>query len=175
MTIRNSTPHDLPTIMDIIHYAQRYLASLNIDQWQDGYPNEAQILNDISNQESFVLLDNANQLIATFMFTTSKEPTYETIEGKWLTGDTSKYGVIHRIAVAENCTNKGVAKFIITHCEEALNKQRITAMRIDTHQDNLGMQHILKSLNYTYCGIITLTSGALRLAFEKELTTNTLS
>jgi ribosomal protein S18 acetylase RimI-like enzyme len=103
------------------------------------------------------------------MFTTSKEPTYDTIDGKWLTDNQTKYGVIHRIAVAENCTNKGVAKFIITHCENKLKQQNISTMRIDTHQDNLGMQHILKSLGYTYCGIITLTSGALRLAFEKQL------
>lgn len=169
MTIRNTTQYDLPAIMDIIHYAQRYLANLKIDQWQDGYPNEAQFLNDIYNKESFVLLDEANQIIATFMFTTSKEPTYDTIDGEWLTDNQTKYGVIHRIAVAENCTNKGVAKFIITHCEQELKKQNISSMRIDTHQDNLGMQHILKSLDYIYCGIITLTSGALRLAFEKQL------
>jgi len=169
MTIRNTTQYDLPSIMDIIHYAQRYLASLNIDQWQDGYPNEAQFLNDIFNKESYVLLDEANQIIATFMFTTSKEPTYDTIDGAWLTDENTKYGVIHRIAVAENCTNKGIAKFIITHCEQQLQMQNITSMRIDTHQDNLGMQHILKSLGYSYCGIITLTSGALRLAFEKQL------
>lgn len=169
MTIRYTTKNDLPTIMEIIHYAQRYLASLNIDQWQDGYPNEAQFLNDINNSESYVLLDSNDELIATFMFTTSKEPTYDEIEGEWLTDKNTKYGVIHRIAVAENCTNKGIAKFIITHCEEELRQQNITTMRIDTHQDNLGMQHILKSLGYTYCGIITLTSGALRLAFEKQL------
>ena len=169
MTIRNTTQYDLPAIMDIIHYAQRYLASLNIDQWQDGYPNEAQILNDIFNNESYVLLDEANQIIATFMFTTSKEPTYDSIEGKWLTDKNTTYGVIHRIAVAENCTNKGVAKHIITHCEQQLQLQNFTSMRIDTHKDNLGMQHILKSLGYKYCGIITLTSGALRLAFEKQL------
>jgi ribosomal protein S18 acetylase RimI-like enzyme len=169
MTIRYTTSNDIKHIMEIIHYAQRYLANLNIDQCQDGYPNEAQILNDINNSESYVLLNSNDDIIATFMFTTSKEPTYDAIEGQWLTDKNTKYGVIHRIAVAETCTNKGIAKYIITHCEQQLQLQNITSMRIDTHQDNLGMQHILKSLGYTYCGIITLTSGALRLAFEKQL------
>ncbi|MEP0266557.1 GNAT family N-acetyltransferase [Dokdonia sp.] len=153
--------------MDIIHYAQRYLASLNIDQWQDGYPDETQIKKDIENKKSYVVENKEQQIIATFMFTTTGEPTYTTINGKWLTNTNATYGVIHRIAVAENCTNKGMATTIITHCENQLQKQSIASMRIDTHLDNLGMQHILKKINYSYCGIITLTSNAIRLAYEK--------
>ena len=154
--------------MEIIHYAQRYLASLNIDQWQDGYPNEAQITNDIVNDESYVVLDKS-KIIATYMFSTNGEPTYKVIDGNWLTDNQTNYGVIHRIAVSENNTNKGIAKFIISNCEEQLLSQGIFSMRIDTHPENLGMQHILKTLGYTYCGIITLTRGGIRLAFEKKL------
>lgn len=153
--------------MEIIHYAQRYLASLNIDQWQDGYPNETQIKKDIENKESYIVENDEQEVIATFMFTTTGEPTYTTINGEWLTNTAAIYGVIHRIAVAENCTNKGMATTIITHCEKLLKKQSIASMRIDTHPDNLGMQHILKKINYDYCGIITLTSNAIRLAYEK--------
>ena len=169
MKIRLSTINDLESIMKIIHDAQKLLASLNIDQWQDGYPNEAQILNDIKNNESHVVLNEEQQVIATFMFTTSKEPNYSIIDGEWLTNDVTKYGVIHRIAVTEKTTNKGIAKHIISYCEMSLKAQEIVAMRIDTHNDNLGMQHILNKLNYTYCGIITLTTSAIRLAYEKLL------
>jgi len=168
MRICNTTQKDLAAIMDIIHYAQRYLASLNIDQWQDGYPDEAQITNDINNEESYVVFDN-DIIIATYMFSTAGEPTYKVIDGNWLTDKETKYGVIHRIAVSESNTNKGIAKFIITYCEKQLISQGITSMRIDTHPDNLGMQHILKKLGYTYCGIITLERGGTRLAFEKKL------
>lgn len=167
MKIRHSSTNDLKHIMEIIHYAQRYLASLNIDQWQDGYPNEAQIRKDIENNESYIVENDEQEIIATFMLTTAGEPTYNTINGKWLTNTTASYGVIHRIAVAENCTNKGMATTIITHCENLLKKQSTNSMRIDTHPDNLGMQHILKKINYNYCGIITLTSNAIRLAYEK--------
>lgn len=169
MTIRKTTLDDIDAIMEIIHYAQRYLASLNIDQWQDGYPTSQQIENDMNNNESHVVLNDEGEIIATFMFTTSKEVTYDEIDGKWLTNINAKYGVIHRIAVAENHTNKGLAKSIISHCESELISQKINSMRIDTHQDNLGMQHLLKKLNYSYCGIITLLSGAIRLAYEKQL------
>jgi len=42
-------------------------------------------------------------------------------------------------------------------------------MRIDTHEDNLGMQKLLRSSGYTYCGVIYLTNGDKRLAFENIL------
>ncbi|MFT5265931.1 MAG: hypothetical protein ACI8YQ_004689, partial [Polaribacter sp.] len=67
----------------------------------------------------------------------------------------------------ENTINKGMAQDIIRHCEGMLKSQTITTMRIDTHQDNKGMQHILKKLQYVYCGIITLNSGDIRFAYEK--------
>jgi len=169
MKIRLSVISDLESIMKIIKGAQKLLASLNIDQWQDGYPNDAQILNDIKNSESYVVLNEEEQVIATFMFTTNKEPNYTIIDGEWLTNNETKYGVIHRVAVAQITTNKGIAKHIITYCETSLKLQEIPAMRIDTHNDNLGMQHILNKLNYTYCGIITVTTGAIRLAYEKLL------
>ncbi|MFT4661036.1 MAG: ribosomal protein S18 acetylase RimI-like enzyme [Patiriisocius sp.] len=167
MEIRLSEPRDIQHIMNIIHFAQRHLKSFNIDQWQDGYPDEAQILDDIKKDESFVVLDKDNKMLATFMLTTNGEPTYNTIEGEWITDNKTQFGVIHRIAVAENTINKGMAQDIIRHCEGMLKSQTITTMRIDTHQDNKGMQHILKKLQYVYCGIITLNSGDIRFAYEK--------
>lgn len=166
MHIRPTTTQDVQQIMTIIGYAQQYLASLNIDQWQDGYPTQSQFEDDITNKESYVITNANAKVIATFMFSVAGEPSYKVIDGKWLT-TVENYGVIHRIAVAEHYTNMGLARLIISHCEAQLKAKQITSMRIDTHQDNLGMQHILKTLDYTYCGVITLDSGALRLAYEK--------
>ena len=54
MKIQKSTLAELESIMSIIDDAQKYLASLNIDQWQDGYPNEEQIKLDIENNDSYI-------------------------------------------------------------------------------------------------------------------------
>ncbi|MEW9079191.1 hypothetical protein [Terrisporobacter glycolicus] len=51
-------------IINIIEEAQNYFKENNIDQWQDGYPNEESIINDIENGESYVLLKD-NKIIAT--------------------------------------------------------------------------------------------------------------
>ena len=40
-------------------------------------------------------------------------------------------------------------------------------IRIDTHRDNIIMQHNLAKHGFTYCGIIFLANGDERLAFQK--------
>ena len=170
MKLAPSSIQNIPTIMKIIGDAQRYLASLNIDQWQDGYPDEAQIRLDINNEDSYVVINDTKIIIGTTVYTTKTEPTYAQIEGEWLTENNSKYGVIHRLAVDNDYRKVGLAKFLFQFCEDDLRKKGIKSMRIDTHRDNNGMQGLLYKLGYQYCGIIILESGAERLAYEKILT-----
>lgn len=155
-------------IINIIHDAQKYLAAQGIDQWQDGYPDESVIQKDIENKECY-MVTNASRILGTAMFTTRPEPTYNVIEGQWLTSADAIYGVIHRMTVDANFRGLGIAKFIFAECEFKLKMQQIKSMRIDTHEDNHAMQALLKKSGYTYCGIIYLESGDKRLAFEKVL------
>ena len=169
MKLRLSTDTDVPTLMEIIKDAQNYLASLKIDQWQDGYPDENQIELDIKNGDSYIVLNDDNETIGTTVFTTKPESTYQKIDGNWITSEDNEYGVIHRLAVGNKYRKLGLAKFVFNECEQRLIDINITSMRIDTHRDNKGMQYMLKKRDYVYCGVITLDSGDERLAFEKIL------
>ena len=122
---------------------------------------------DIENNDSYIVVDETEKIIGTTVFTTKKEPIYNKIEGMWLTEDNVKYGVIHRLAVSDEYRKSGFSKFVFDYCEKKLIEQEIASMRIDTHKDNIGMQGLLKKMGYKYCGVIILTSGAERLAFEK--------
>ena len=167
MKLLRAQKKDLVSIMSIIKDAQELLAGQNIDQWQNGYPNESIILNDIQNKESYVLKSKHEDLAATAMFSTKNEPTYSKIEGRWINPKQSIYGVIHRMAVAKNFRGQGMAKFIFNQCEQKLSEKKIPSMRIDTHEGNCGMQKLLKTMGYSYCGVIYLENGDQRLAFEK--------
>jgi ribosomal protein S18 acetylase RimI-like enzyme len=167
MDIIPSTIEDLPAIMKIMSEAQEYLAKLGIDQWQDGYPQEEIIRLDIASKESFVIKNKLGEVLATTVFTTKTEPTYNYIKGNWITPNISKYGVIHRLAVGNSSRNLGLAKIIFSACESRLKSNGATSLRIDTHEDNIGMQHLIKKMGYVYCGVIYLENGDKRLAFEK--------
>ncbi|WP_339660283.1 GNAT family N-acetyltransferase [uncultured Polaribacter sp.] len=169
MQIRPSTFDDIPKIMEIINDAKSLLKSLQIDQWQNGYPNAEQIENDIKNVESFVVVNSDDEIFATSMFTLRKEPTYKIIfDGKWMISEDEKYGVIHRLAIKKENRKSGIAKFIFNQFHQQLKKQNIKCLKIDTHEENLGMQSLIKKLGYQYCGIIYTSYGDKRLAFEKE-------
>jgi RimJ/RimL family protein N-acetyltransferase len=170
MELRKSTLEDVPRIMEIINDAKALLKSLYIDQWQNGYPNAGQIENDIKNLESYVVVDENNNVLATTMFTLRKEPTYKVVEnGNWLIDENLPYGVIHRLAMSKDFRGKGVAKFIFNELHEKLKHQNIQSLKIDTHEENIGMQSLIKKMGYQYCGIIYTNYNAKRLAFEKVI------
>ena len=169
MKIQLTTLKEVPIILEIIEDAKTYLASQNIDQWQNGYPNAAQIENDILNGESFVVINDENQVMATSMFSTNKEPTYKIIEGNWIINEDEIYGVIHRMAIKKEFRKFGLATLLFDEFHLQLVEKNIKSLKIDTHEDNRGMQCLIKKLGYTYCGIIYTNYGDKRLAFEKVI------
>jgi len=134
-------------------------ASGNTSQWVDGYPSEAVIKEDISDGHGFVVTENA-RIVGYFAFIASPEPTYAQIyDGKWL-DDTLPYHVVHRIGSYPEV--HGVFRAIMDWCFS-----KDSNIRVDTHRDNHIMQHVLLQYGFHYCGIIYLTSGAERLAYQK--------
>ena len=170
MKIKLSTLENIPEIMTIIKDAKELLASLKIDQWQNGYPNAAQVEQDILKGESYVVLSEENQVIATSMFTTNKEPTYQIIEEcTWKVDESKNYGVMHRMAIKKEYRKQGLATLLFDEFHQQLKSKNIESLKIDTHEENLGMQALIKKIGYQYCGIIYTNYGAKRLAFEKVI------
>ncbi len=56
---------------------------------------------------------------------------------------------------------KGVASFCIQWCKNQWHN-----IKIDTHKDNLPMQHTILKNGFTYCGIIKKDDGTTRLAYQ---------
>jgi ribosomal protein S18 acetylase RimI-like enzyme len=169
MRLQLSTTSDIQSILQIINDAKVYLKSQKIDQWQNGYPNQTQIERDIANNESYVLINDTNQVIATSMFSIRPEPTYKVIDGEWKIKESEKYGVIHRLAIDKNYRKKGIASHLLNEFHLLLDKQQIRSLKIDTHEDNHEMQCLVKKLGYVYCGIIFTEYNAKRFAFEKVI------
>ncbi len=166
MILRLSNEKDLISIMEIINEGKEFLKSNNINQWQNGYPNEDVILNDINNNESYII-ENNGEVLGTTALSFRGERTYDKIyEGKWIsTGD---YAVIHRIAVSRVKGRKNIGTEILKKSEEICLSKGINNIKIDTHENNKAMQRLLLKNNYKYCGIIYLVDGSKRIAFEKE-------
>lgn len=167
MKFRKSNKTDINNIMNIIREAQAYFKVQGINQWQNDYPNVETINNDIENNHSYVLLKDHN-IVATAAVSFNGEKTYDSIcEGQWISNN--EYAVIHRIAVDNNYKGLGLSSQIIKNVEEVCLEKGVHSIKVDTHEENLSMQKLLKKNEFQYCGIIYLEDGSKRIAFEKVL------
>ena len=175
--IRKATYEDLPELMEVFGKAREIMrTSGNMNQWNDGYPSEEIVRKDIEKGVSYVLCEpnkgvgrdfgtkGNERIIATMAFIPGPDPTYAKIyDGEWL--DDSPYHVIHRIAAAEpghNAASRLLAwAFTQTEC-----------IRIDTHKDNVIMQHVLNKQGFTHCGTIYLANGDPREAYQMNIKVN---
>ena len=165
MEFRKSLQSDVENILGIIKEAKEYFKANNIDQWQeDNYPTSETFLDDINNGTSYVLVKDG-EVVATASISFEPEPTYNHIEGNWLTDD--NYIVIHRVAVTNKLKGLGLASIILKNAEDLALDNNIHSIKIDTHSDNKAMQKVLLKNNFTYCGIIHLEDNSSRIAFEK--------
>lgn len=157
--IRKALENDLLEIKSIVAKARELMkASGNINQWVDGYPSIDVLLSDIRSGNAYLLF-REDKAIAYFAMIDGPDPTYNFIvEGNWLNNDS--YGVLHRIA--SNGEAKGVFKEILIYASEHYSN-----IRIDTHHDNKIMQRLLEKNGFVYCGIIFLTNGSPRLAYQR--------
>ena len=158
--IRKSNKEDIPIMLELADNARMIMRqSGNLSQWDNDYPSAEVFLHDIQCGCSY-LIENNGIGVGTFAFIPSPEPTYAKIyDGHWI-DNTSPYYVIHRIASTP--TSHGVMKAILDFCFSHTNN-----IRIDTHRDNTIMQHLLEKHGFSYCGIIYLTNGDERLAYQK--------
>lgn len=167
MDFRIAEMEDIKGIMKIVKKAQNYLKEQGIDQWQNNYPNEDVIQNDIANNEFYVLIED-NNIVGIAALSFKGENTYEKIyEGKWITDN--DYGVIHRMAVDMDKNRRGFGSNIIREIEKVCISRDIRSIKIDTHRKNKSMRSLLEKNGFNYCGIIYLKDGNERIAFEKVL------
>ncbi len=156
--IRLATLQDLPILEEIYDIARAYMrAHGNMTQWADGHPNKNDLTVDIENQRLYVVEENG-EIEGSFVFYIGIDPTYVYIaDGQWL--NDKRYGVLHKVASRQRI--RGVAKAMI-----AYGKEHINNLRMDTHADNIPMQHFLEKNGFQHVGTIFLANGDPRLAYH---------
>ncbi|MCL1937571.1 MAG: GNAT family N-acetyltransferase [Candidatus Azobacteroides sp.] len=162
---RKAEKEDFERIWQIILEAKEQMRQMNSKQWQESYPARENIAGDIAKEYAYVLCENG-EAIAYAAVIFSGEPAYNRIEGKWLTD--FPYVVVHRLAVADKKKNQGIATFFMQQIEAFSRQKGMKSFRVDTNFDNVYMQKILCTLEFTYCGEIVYDQGRRR-AYEKIL------
>lgn len=159
MEIRKAVIDDLNEIMDIYAHARSYMAKTgNPNQWGNGYPSRALVSRDIEQGISHVAVQDG-RIEAVFVYFAGEDSVYRVIEdGSWL--NDMPYGVIHRIA------SRGKVKGVGSFCMK-WGFAQCGNLKMDTHDDNVVMQHVLEKNGFRRCGRIFLEDGSPRIAYQK--------
>lgn len=168
MVIRKAKISDIQEIEKVFCDAKQSMKAAGINQWSDDYPCAADAKMDIENGAAYVLCDEEH-VIGYSAIVFSDDINYRKIDGKWLNDE--PYGVIHRTCVLSSRKGKGLAGMFFDYAEKLAKEAGIDNMRIDTHKDNVPMQHCIAKHGYAYCGVVYMVSGdgSPRDAFQKIL------
>ncbi len=161
MYIRPAVDGDLKTILNIYSHAREQMRLMgNPAQWGNDRPSPETVRADLAAGESFVVIEK-DIVCGVFAFILGDDPTYRVIEdGAW--PNDAPYGTIHRIA--SDGRTRGILRAALSFCQE-----RTDNIRIDTHEDNKPMLHLLEKYGFQKCGRIYVGDGTARIAWQKTL------
>ena len=162
MILRNAKKEEAEICYQCIEDAKCYQQSLGFVQWDASYPSLCTILEDIEQNIGYVFVEN-EQILGYCCIIFGEDPDYLDIEGAWQTDQS--YAVVHRMAFAKNSRGKGFSANAFSLIKKFCIENGTEAIRIDTHEANKIMQHILQKENFVYCGII-MFQGIPRFAYE---------
>lgn len=158
MEIRLAVHEDLPHIETIYQRARSFMGDTgNPHQWGTENPKRCVLEADIVASRLFVVEED-QKIFGVFAFIMGEDPTYQVIDGRW--NSSVPYGTIHRIASSGE--KRGIFLACIGFCE-----RKTGYLRIDTHEDNRIMQHLIEKHGFRRCGIITLADGSSRIAYDR--------
>ena len=155
-SVRSAAAADLEEIVKLYDEARAFMHSYgNLTQWPDYYPDMESAREDLENGVLYVA-ENEGAVVGTFVMMAGPDATYGYIEnGSWRSD--TPYGVIHRVASRGGGVLDAALK---------LAKARFSHIRMDTHEDNAPMRHLLARAGFSHRGTIYVENGTPRMAFD---------
>ena len=162
---------DLNYIMTIINSSKQFLKEAGSNQWQNGYPDENIIKEDINNGHGWILKVNG-KTAGYAACIIGKDPTYANIEdGEWA-NDEDPYATIHRLAISGDYRGQHLSSQLMSNLISAMRVKGIENYRIDTAPINKIVQKLATSSGFKYRGIIEVDNEPIdpeRVAYELNL------
>ena len=177
LSVRKAVIDDLPQIMEIFDHARKFMKQTgNPTQWGDNYPPEEVVIDDIAVKgHMYVVVGGAGtsaggtgetgaesadgHIHGVFALIPGRDPTYDIIEdGAWLSDE--EYSTIHRVAGdgRVNGVFEAALRFSLAQTPH---------IRIDTHEDNAVMRHLIEKNGFQRTGMIYCRDGSPRIAYER--------
>ncbi|AMB98746.1 hypothetical protein AWM75_01480 [Aerococcus urinaehominis] len=165
LTHRFAETSDYPAIAAIFNQASQFLADQGVDQWQNRPSLLTSLAQVLETETGHVwLLDDQVQA---FCVLAPGDKGYDQYDDWQVSGP---YYAVHRLMVADDLRGQGASQQIFQDITNLAKEKGMASLRIDTHPDNLTMQHIIKKQAFNYVTSISITEDNYpRYAYEKAI------
>lgn len=164
MKLRQANMTELQILMDIIKQASEKLQQQGIFQWDEMYPTEEIIREDIRREELYVLSE-AEEIFALVVLNEEQDDSYS--EANWL-GEQENVAVIHRLCVNSAYQHRGIGKKVLAAAEHLLKEKGYKGIRLDAFTNNPYALRLYENTGYRRIGEVTFRKGQFYL-YEKSL------
>lgn len=168
--MRTATTNDIPDMMRVIASARKFLGDQGIPQWQGTYPDQAAIEQDIATGIGRVLVVDG-KVAGLAALVVGPDPHYLRIDGEGWLADVP-YLAVHRFALDGSIRGKQLSRVFLSNIMSEAYRRGFTDLRVDTHAQNVIMQHAITGMGFDFRGIVYMDEPVPeRNAYEVRLTT----
>ncbi|GMQ57365.1 GNAT family N-acetyltransferase [Vallitalea sediminicola] len=123
---------DKDEIMKLVSDCVNNMRAQNIFQWNENYPNEEVILEDIADGNLYVMKDE-NRFLGIITLNEEQDEEYKTVDWK---SESTGILVVHRLAVSPLGQGKGIGKSFMSFAEDLVRQKNYKTIRLDTYSGN---------------------------------------
>lgn len=162
--MRKAQVQDLDVIMAIMKTTIQFMQNYGNTQWDENYPQQSDILQDILHEAMYV--SERNGQLAGFICINHAEPTeYQSLP--WAQPGIAV--VVHRMAVADAFRKQGVASELMAYADELARTQN-NYLKTDTYSLNKYAQALFERCGYRQVGTMKFRGKPLDFyCYEKIL------
>ncbi|WP_136810491.1 GNAT family N-acetyltransferase [Desulfosediminicola flagellatus] len=160
---RQAKTEDLQIVVSITCNAIAYMQDNGIDQWDDRYPDQTILLNDIKKQE-MVLVECDGITVGFLTLNNKQSPEYASVNWK----QRGRIMVIHRLTIEPTHQGKGLAFRMMDHAENMARQSGTEIIRLDAYSQNPAANSLYEKRGYHYAGSVTFRKGIF-YCYEKHL------
>jgi len=152
MIIRKANKRDLGGIMKMYKSCVTGMLKNGINQWDDTYPNQ-EIINEDLSTGTYYVAEMDGTIIGGINIDQNQDDTYLPLNWK---DKSNSFLVVHRLGVKEEFWNKKIGKDLMLFTESLVIKKGLKSIRLDTYSGNPKAMQFYIRLGYTELGKINL-------------------
>ncbi|WP_060874473.1 GNAT family N-acetyltransferase [Myroides odoratus] len=161
--IRQIAASDMNEIVKVLRQVKQDMYSKGIDQWDEHYPNEKTIQEDLDKKQAYIYSENG-EVLAYMVINQEYDIEYNDLN--WSTS--TPFIVIHRLFVKPTAQGKGISSQMIQYVEQYAIENNYASIRFDAYALNNTANAVYLKKGYTLVGTVQFRKGVFN-CYEKGL------